>query len=33
MTPFENKLVLGIGGRYIKKELQQMGLGVIDGLE
>jgi len=30
---FKNKLVLGIGGRHIKKDLQKMGLGVKHGLE
>ena len=30
---FKNRLVLGIGGRQIKKDLQQVGLGVKYGLE
>jgi hypothetical protein len=29
----KNSLVLGIGGRHIKKDLQQVGLGVKYGLE
>jgi len=30
---FKNRLVLGIGGRHIEKDLQQVGLGVKYGLE
>jgi len=30
---FKNRLVLGMGGWHIKKELQQVGLGVKYGLE